>query len=298
MDKKKKIIIVLGVIGLVLMCGGIFLGGNPYSIPAMFSETNPPEGIQNPEEVKKSAVHSIKLNLINSHISIKPGDHFSLTGTGTFNSYVKDGVFYAGADDTKHSADLFGMKVRVPSKWVCGYGSYILTLPSKSSLDNITINTFHCDIAADTLQASNLNINMTAGDLTINHASADTLSIDVKGGKTIITNPVITNAGNIQASGDITIGDPDASEVSLNNMSLDSSRGDLSVIGQVTGTTQLQTGFGDITVTLPGSSENYGLTAQEGELAISPATVSEASSEHFGDIVFASKHRSSSVHFK
>lgn len=298
MDSKKKVIIALGVIGLILTVGGVVMGATPYSLPTIFSETNLPEDIQNPEEVKKSTVHSIKLNLVNSHISVKLGDHFNLSGSGVFNSYVRDGVFYVGADDTKRSADIFGMKVSVPSKWVCGYGTYVLTLPSKSSLDNITINTFHCNVAADTLCASNLDINMTAGDLTINHAIAETLSITVKGGKTNITNPEITNTGNIESSGDITIGEANTTDCSLNNVSLTSSWGDISVTGQVTGTSQMQSDRGDITAVLPGASTNYGLTAQEGELAVGPSSSEKTSPDHFADILFTCKRGNSSVNFQ
>lgn len=299
MDTKKKIIIAIGVIGLALVCGGAVMGGGPSSIPAMFSGTNPPEGILSTDQVKTADVHSIELNLVNSNITINSGKNFDLTGTGVYNSYIKDGVFYAGADNTKNTLNVFGLKISVPSKWVCGYGSYVLTIPPKASLDTIKINTFHCDIAADTLKASNLDINMKAGDITVNHAIADTLSVAVTGGKTTITNPQVSGSGNIKTSGSISIGDEAAEGSSLCNVSLSSFRGDISLIGGIAGTSQIQTDFGDVTLTLPGSNTDYGLTAQEGELAVNPPVGADAATcEHIADITFICKHGNASVNFR
>lgn len=298
MDNKKKIIIVLGIIGLVLTCGGAVMGGNPSSISTMFSETSLPEGAQNTQDVKTADVHAIELNLVNSNISIKLGKHFDLSGTGVFNSYIKDGVYYAGANDSKCFTNLFGAKIGVPSKWICGYGSYVLTVPSKATLDNITINTFHCNIAADTLQAANLNIKMVAGNLTINHLATETLSVDIRGGKASVTNPAVSGSGNIHVSGDISMGDTNAMESSIKSVSMSSSWGDISLVGQIAGNLHLQTGLGNITATLPGSSKNYRLTAQKGDLLISPTAGVENSSEHFADLFFTCKHGNASVNFK
>lgn len=297
MDNKKKIVITLAVVGLVLVCVGAVLGGSLSSIPSIFSEANLPEGVQSTEEVKNSDVHAIELNLINSDITVKLGKQFDLSGTGNFCSYIKDGVFYAGAD-SKRSASVFGMKINVPAQWVCGYGSYVLTIPTKAKLDNISINTFHCDIAADTLQASNLNITMKAGNLTVNHATADTLNVDVNSGKVSILNALISNSGSIEASKGVVIGGENAMENSLNSVSLSSSWGDIALMGQITGTSQIQTGFGDVTATLPGSSANYGLTSQKGDLNINPAAGAESSTEHFADISFSCKHGNATVNFQ
>lgn len=299
MDTKKKIILAIGVIGLVLACGGLVMGGTPNAVPAMFSGTNLPEGIQSPDQVKTADIHAIELNLANSNITINSGKKFALSGTGLFHSYVKDGVFYAGADNTKNTLNVFGLKINVPSKWVCGYGSYVLTIPPKASLDTIKINTFHCDIAADTLKASNVDIDMKAGDITVNHAIADTLSVAVKGGKTQITNPQISGSGKISSSGNISIGDETAEDTSLYNVSLSSFWGDISFIGEITGTSQIQTDFGDAALILPGSSTDYTLTAQEGDLKVNPVAETAPSSDvRIADILFICKHGNTSVNFR
>lgn len=298
MDTKKKVIIALGVIGLILICLGSVLGGNISSIPAMFSEAHLPEGVLSPAEVAPTDIHGIDLNLSNSTINVKYGAQFELTGTGNFNSYIKDGIFYCGADDTKYSVNVFGMDISVPAKWVCGYGSYVLTIPEDVSLDSITIHTFHSDIAADTLPASQVNIDMRFGDFTINHLLADTVSISVNGGKASISNPVIMNSANIEASGGISIGGEASAENALNNISLSSSRGDITLSSAVTGNAEIKSGWGDIKATLPGSNANYTLTSQKGNLDISPTAGSETSADHLADISFSCDHGSSSVNFQ
>lgn len=295
---KKKLLIILGVIGLVLVCAGAVMGGSPSSIPSMFSEANPPEGILNPADVKTSDVHAIELNLVNSNLTIKTGKQFDLSGTGVYGSYVKDGVYYAGADDTKYAANIFGLKISVPAKWVCGHGSYVLTIPEKAKLDSITIRTSYSDVAADTLQAANLTISMKYGNLIINHATADTASVSVKHGNVNIQNALIASSGEIKASKKITIGSETSIENSLNSVSLTSSWGDISLMGEVLGSSQIQTNRGDATLTLPGSSANYGLTTQAGDLNISPTAGSETSTEHFADISFDCKHGAASVNFQ
>lgn len=302
MNTGKKVIIALGVIGLVFICLGAVMGGNISSFATMFSEAHLPEGVLNPAEMAtndvNNMIHGVELNLNNSTINVKYGERFELSGTGNFNSYIKDGVFYCGSDDTKYSANVLGMDISVPSKWVCGYGSYVLTIPENISLDTITFHTFNSSIAADTLPASQLNIDMTLGDLTINHALADSVSIKVNGGKATISNPVIVDSANIEASGEISLGGESSMENVLNNISLSSSRGDITLSSAVTGNAEIKSGWGDITATLPGSNTNYTLNAQKGDLNISPTAGSETSDDHLADISFSCDHGSASVNFQ
>ena len=44
MNNKIKIIIAIGIIGIVIMVAGFVMGSGPSSIPAIFSEATIPEG--------------------------------------------------------------------------------------------------------------------------------------------------------------------------------------------------------------------------------------------------------------
>lgn len=308
LNNKKKVIIALAVIGLILLCVGAVMGGSLSSIPTMFSETDLPEGAQSIDEVKTADIHSVKLNLVKSDITIKTGKSFSLSGTGLYDSYVKDGIFYAGAGDNKHSANILGMKLKVSSKWVCGYGSYVLTIPKKANLESITIHTSLCDISGDILKAKTLDISMKSGDLNLADITADTLTLSASRGKIDIQNAQITQTGTITAFRDIFIGNENTMKNFLGNVCVSTSLGDISLFGTLANESSLTTGFGDINTTLTGSKDRYNLNSQKGDLTIGSETGTKISKENldklalteglYGDITFTCNHGKSTVHFK
>lgn len=308
LNNKQKVIIALAVIGLILLCVGAVMGGSLSSIPTMFSEADLPEGIQSIDEVKTTDIRSVELNLIKSDITIKTGKSFSLSGTGLYDSYVKDGIFYAGASDNKHSANILGMKLKIPSKWVCGYGSYVLTIPKKANLDSITINTSYCNISGDLLQAKTMNISMKSGDLNLAGITADTLTLSASRGNIGIQNAQITQTGTIEAFRDVYIGNENTMKNFLGNVSVSTSLGDISLFGTLSNNSSLTTGFGDINTTLTGSKDKYNLNSQKGDLIIGTEVGTDISKENldkltlteglYGDITFTCNHGKSTVHFK
>lgn len=308
LNNKMKIIIALAAIGLILLCVGAVMGGSLSSIPTMFSEADLPEGVQSIDEVKTTDIRSVELYLVKSDITIKTGKSFSLSGTGLYDSYVKDGIFYAGAGDNKHSANIWGMKLKVPSKWVCGYGSYVLTIPKKANLDSITVHTSYCNISGDLLQAKTIDISMKSGDLNLAGITADTLTLSASRGKIDIQNAQITQTGTITAFRDIFIGNENTMKNFLGNVCVSTSLGDISLFGTLANESSLATGFGDINTTLTGSKDRYNLNSQRGNLTIGSETGTKISKENldklalteglYGDITFTCNHGKSTVHFK
>lgn len=296
LSDKKKVIIALAVIGLILICGGTVLGGSLNSVPTMFSETKLPDGAQTLDSVDKADIHAIEMNLVNSNITIQMGKEYTVSSTGLNASYVKDGTLYIGAAEATYAANIFGMKLKVPAKWVCGFGSYVLTIPKKAELDNIQITTTSSNITGDTLHTKNLDIAMKSGNLTIMDTAADTLNISTHG-KVELHNIQIAQSGKISSWKDICIGDETSTENTLTNLTADTTFGDIALFGKLSGSSSLQTNFGDITTTLPGSQDNYGLTAQKGDLSISSMAGAETTTEHIGDVSYLSKHGKSTVEF-
>ena len=88
MNNKIKIIIAIGIIGIVIMVAGFVMGSGPSSIPAIFSEATIPEGAVPIGDVQTTDVRSIELNLFASKISIKSGENFDLSGSGQYDGYV------------------------------------------------------------------------------------------------------------------------------------------------------------------------------------------------------------------
>ena len=106
MNNKIKIIIAIGIIGIVIMVAGFVMGSGPSSIPAIFSEATIPEGAVPIGDVQTTDVRSIELNLFASKISIKSGENFDLSGSGQYDGYVLNGVLYAGATQFKRTANV------------------------------------------------------------------------------------------------------------------------------------------------------------------------------------------------
>ena len=148
-----------------------------------------------------------ELNLLSSKISIKSGENFDLRQRPLLMVMFLNGI-YAGATEAKRSANILGMKFNVPSKWIGGYGSYVLVIPPDAKLDQITINTNHCDITCDSLIASKINTNVKnlSGDLKIDQLlSADNASVSVDGTLDAASSQIAIN-GNISANKRLSIG--------------------------------------------------------------------------------------------
>lgn len=181
-SKTKVILIVMAVAGLILFCFGTIMGGGITSITNSLQSEPLPDGAVPLSEVSKNDITSLELKLIHSDITIKTGKVFDVSGSGTYDSYVKDGVLYAGATSRKYYADFLGLKLYIPSKWICGHSSYIITLPDKSALTDLTIDTSFCDIEGGDLQVENISIENQFGDSEFASITADNLTANIKYG--------------------------------------------------------------------------------------------------------------------
>ena len=301
MNNKIKIIIALGIIGILIMVAGFVMGSGPSSIPAIFSEQNIPDGAASVKDVQTADIRSIELNLFASKISIKSGASFDLPGSGQFDNYVLNGILYAGATDAKRSADIFGMKFNVPSKWICGYGSYVLVIPPDAKLDQITINTNHCDINCDSLMASKININVKNGDLTADKLIADNAAIDVNGELNIASSQIAMN-GSLNADCRLNLGTSGAAKKStMNNVTITNKRGGISLYSKLTGSSSLQTKHGNIEATLSGNRTNYTFPATSDNLLIHDSAVTTKENENtdpYGTVAIDSAKGNASVSFE
>lgn len=301
MNNKIKIIIAVGIIGILIMVAGFVMGSGPSSIPAIFSGQNLPEGSAAINDVASGDIRSIELNLFSSKISIKSGENFDLSGSGQFDGYVLNGVLYAGATQAKRTANVLGMKFNVPSKWICGYGSYVLVIPPDAKLDQITINTNRCDITCDALIASKININVKNGDLKVNQLTADNAAVSVDGSLEIASSQ-ITMSGNVSANHRLALGTAgSAKDSTMNNTTIYNKRGGITLYGKLTGSASLQSSRGNIEASLYGSRANYTLPAATANLLIHDSAVSAANNdktEQYGTIAVDASKGNTSISFE
>ena len=300
MNNKIKIIIAIGIIGILVMVAGFVMGSGPSSIPAIFSDQNIPEGAASINDVQAGDVRSIELNLFSSKISIKTGENFDLSGSGQFDGYVLNGILYAGATEAKRTANVLGMKFNVPSKWICGYGSYVLVIPPDANHQQITINTNRCDITCDALIASKVNINVKNGDLKVNTLTTDNAAISVDG-TLDVSSSKITMGGNISANKRMNIGTSGAAkENAMNNTTLANKRGGITLYGKMTGSTTLQSKRGNIEACLYGSRANYTFPAASPNLTIHDSAVANTKDdpEPYGTVAVDASKGNASISFE
>lgn len=303
MSNRVKVFLAFGIIGAVLLIAGFVMGSGPSALPALFSEANLPEGAVDISTVSIDDVHSVELNLNASSISIKTGENFDISGSGQFNSYVLDGVFHVGYDDTKRTANLFGMKLNAPSKWICGYGSYVLVIPQDTMLEQITINTSQCDITCDQLAAEKIDVNVKGGDLSIDKLAAFNAAVHVPNGTLTVNSSAIAEAGEITAGKSISVGTADTlSNTAMNNLSLSNSRGGITLYGILMGSSTLTANRSDIEACLGGSQDSYTLTSPGNNLAVASSsgdTDSKADTTPFalGSVTFDAKKGNANVSF-
>lgn len=303
MSNRIKIVIAIGIIGVVLLVAGTVMGSGPASIPAIFSEANVPEGAVDISAVTPSDVHSVILNLTASDISIRTGEAFSLSGSGVYDSYVLNGAFYAGASENKRTAKALGMNINVPSKWVAGYGSYVLVIPPDAELDQITINTTQCDITCDSLIAGKVEINMTGGDLSIDNLTANTATLNVPKGKVTVGAAQIRETGSITSKKALSIGSADTAETNqMNNLTLSNARGGITLYGKLTGAASLTANRNNIEAFLVGSRNNYQITSPDNNLAVHTAVSTNETgkddTEHYANVTLEAKKGSCDVMFQ
>ena len=181
------------------------------------------------------------------------------------------------------------MKFSVPSKWICGYGSYVLVIPPNAKLDEITINTNRCDITCDSLIASKININVNHGDLKVHQLTADNAAISVDGTLDAASSQ-IAMSGNISADQRLTLGTAGAAkDNTMNNTTIYNKRGGITLYAKLTGNASVQTSRGNLEAVLYGSRTNYTLPAAAANLLIHDSAIQEDntkdnSTELFGTV--------------
>ena len=298
MNKQIKIIIAIGIIGILIMVAGYVMGSGPSSIPTIFSESNVPAGAASLKDVSTEEIHSIELNLFASKISIKSGENFDMSGSGEFDCYVENGTLHAGATENKRSTKILG--ISVPSKWICGYGSYVLVIPPNAKLDQITINTNHSNLTCDSLIASKININVKHGNLITDTLSADNASINV-GGRFTASKTKIERTGTITSKQNLYVGTSRSSKESvLNNTTLSNKRGGITLYGKLTGNGSLQSDAGNIETVLSGTASNYTIPSNE-HLTVHSSAIDSSDGKNqkqFGTVSINASRGNASVSFE
>ncbi len=288
--KKRTALIIIAIAGLILFCLGAIMGGSLSSIPTMFQTEQLPEGAQAVADVDISDIHGLELNLRSSDITFTTGKVFDVSGTGLINSYVKDGILHAGANEQKASTKVLGINLAVPTKWLCGYGSYVVTLPQDITLDSININTTNSTITGDTLNAATIQIDMHTflsthnGNFTMNNIVSNNIDCTINGGKITIPALQIAESANLSSTGKISLGNTASTGNTINNLTAKSSMHSITANTMLAGTCDLQSKRGGIHLTLTGNPGCYTIMPEKGNLETGNSTNVDSATQHLADI--------------
>ena len=175
-------------------------------------------------------IRSIDIDVAYSDILITTGKEFKVEATNisrSFSSKVKN--------DT--------LKIKEKRNWFWmgnSSGKIIVTVPTDTVLQDVSIDSGAGRIELDKILASSLDISQGAGLLTIRDGDFSKTTID--GG-----------AGKIEVSSSI-----------LNDLDLDAGVGKVDIEAMITGNSEIDSGVGEIHLRLLGEKEDYRIHADKG----------------------------------
>lgn len=217
--------IIGGILSAVGLIGGFFTGEDltgemqTYSVSA---------DIQNLDVVIKAA-----------DIYIKEGDAFLVKSNLKKLKVEEKNGFLFIEDPTKAKAQLFGSNT---------FKDAVLTLyvPAGTVFENIHLTTGAGRLTVDNLSAATLDLELSAGEVTIGSLFA-TKSADIEGG-----------------AGRVTISDG-----AIKNLDLEMGVGQLNLTSALAGDCSLDSGVGETNITLIGNKDDYKLELEKGLGSIS-----------------------------
>lgn len=167
MNERIKVVLIIGIIGVALLIAGFVMGSGPSSLLGLFPETELPAGAVEISSVQPEDIHAINIKLNRSDLKITVGEQFTFSGgnDNIYDSYVLNGTLVGGIGETQHASK--ALNIHVPAKWICGYGSYVLTIPPNAELSQFTIDAPGSDITCDSSINEMVHIQVDRGNLNI-----------------------------------------------------------------------------------------------------------------------------------
>lgn len=277
--KKNIFIKILGgclVIGIILIIAGVAMGGRlqgaNLSIHPFGENSNVSHELSYSPQSDNMDIQRLDFDLSANSIRIQSGEIFSIKGGRLSKNEVSGGTWKVVTEHS-YGISFFGKRVYLPlpdffynndSK-----KTITITIPKNTRLTQIEMDLKAVDIDIDALHCSkDIEIDIAAGDLTIDSVEAATVSLDLSAGDVCIKQYNITEEASCDCSvGDITFGTRKYAEQNVcNNFEADCSLGNIDVYGKLTGENTLDCSLGDITLNLTGSNANYSIDGTDSSL--------------------------------
>jgi len=272
--KKNIFLSILGAclgIGIILIIIGIALGGRLHSFNLSISPLGYRSDVSHelPDITIEDTnnIHSLDFDLSAGSIKIRRGDTFSIKG-GHLSKNEVSGKTWKVTSNHSYGISIFGKKIYLPTVFYWGDSekdsneTITITIPEYATLRQADMDLKAADIDIDALHCEkNIDIEVSAGDLTIDDIEAANVSLDLSAGNICIKKYRITDEASFDCSlGNITLGtNKYAEQNECNNLEADCSLGNIDVYGKLTGENILDCSMGDITLNLAATYSNYSI---------------------------------------
>lgn len=274
--KKNIFLSILGSclgIGIVLIIIGLALGARfhnftlsvfPLEDDKDVSYTLPGISLTDTRDI-----HNLDFDLSAGTIKICYGDTFSIKG-GHLSKNEISGNTWKVTTKNSYGISFFGKRVNIPLPRFFSFENskktsketITITIPKNTMLQQAEMDLTAVDIDIEALRCKeDIEIEVSAGDLTIDSIEAAQVSLEVSAGDACIKEYKITDEACCDCSlGNITFGTRKYAEQNIcNDLTADCSMGNIDVYGKLTGKNTLDCSMGDITLNLIGTYANYNI---------------------------------------
>lgn len=270
------ILIPIFLVGIACILAGIALGGTLYSYELHTGEDGAEYKTEtttlSPSEAEQ--IHSIDWNIRTSEIEIVNGDHYSISGSGRYHSYIKDGVWHIKTDKKTASITFLSHRFEIPYFWNHSFTSKnTITIPADCSYETADINIAAGSLTGEELHADNIILKTGAGSCTLEQITAKKLSVKVGAGSSTLRKISVSDSCTAEVgAGELVLGSKKipAGVNTISNLHGKCAAGNMTVTGKITGDSQLECSLGEIDMLLDGYRHNYRIDSHDslGEIDI------------------------------
>lgn len=281
--KKNIFLSILGSclgIGIVLIIIGMALGARFHnfnlSISPLEDDTDVSHTLPGISLTDTRDIQSLDFDLSAGTIKICYGDTFSIKG-GHLSKNEISGNTWKVTSRHSYGISFFGKRVYIPlphfiyseDSKKTSKETITITIPENITLEQAEMDLKAVDIDIEALRCEkDVEIEVSAGDLTIDSVEAAQISLDLSAGDVCIKEYKITDEAICDCSlGNITFGTNKYAEQNVcNNLEADCSLGNIDIYGKLTGKNILDCSMGDITLNLIGTYANYNIDGTDTSL--------------------------------
>lgn len=263
MKARNKFFIVIGSllgVGIILTIVGFCLGGSiKYANLCFDNRKTVSTSLPDISLKDDTDIQSLKISSTATKLRIKKGEEFSLSGKNITRNEVKDGTWHV---ESNPSGFLHFFHLSFLSDFEEN-SQITITIPRNISLNKLKIDVDAIDFDGEELDCDTVDFDVNAGSIRLDSLKARKAHLELSAGEIRIKHFDISEKATVDCNmGDIRLGtEGNLSDNQCNNLSADCNMGEIRMYGLLTGDSSLDCTMGSLRTYLPGSRENYRISA-------------------------------------